>query len=147
MKFRQVAILINKNLLNTGFKNADRKLFTSPVLKQQENSSKPIESEEATENVNEGKTLLDKYHQLVKTNILNYDSHQFEAVIRLNYFHNRINYYKAEPLENANSKTVLTNLLKRYFKKTNNEDDQTNRPIPRIKSIYLYGGVGMLIKK
>ena len=87
--------------------------------------------------------VLDKYHQLVKAKVLTYDPHQFEVVLQLNYFHSKLVDYRAEKLVDESS-SILTGMFRKYFKSTNQQEDENlaQKPKPRVKSIYLYGGVG-----
>lgn len=85
--------------------------------------------------------LLDKYHQLVKAKILDYDSHQFEIVFRLNHFCTQAVEYEAEHLVTNKN---LTNLVRKYLWSKAKEDgeEKIKHPSPKMKSVYLYGGVG-----
>ena len=102
------------------------------------------------ENTKPTLTLLDKYHQLVKSKILTYDARQFEIVLQLSYFHTKAATYKAEILvdESMNTATNLTAMLKRFFGASSDkieyedENGQAFRVKPKVKSVYLYGGVG-----
>lgn len=87
--------------------------------------------------------VLDKYHQLVKAKVLTYDAHQFEVVLQLNYFHSKLVDYRAEKLVDE-SGSILTGMFRKYFKSSSQQEDENlaQKPKPRVKSIYLYGGVG-----
>lgn len=89
--------------------------------------------------------VLDKYHQLVKAKVLVYDPHQFEIVLQLNYFHSKVVNYQAERLDDESTSSSLGDLFRRYFKSDRieyDDEENANRPKPRVKSLYLYGGVG-----
>lgn len=102
------------------------------------------------ENTKPTLTLLDKYHQLVKSKILTYDPRQFEIVLQLSYFHSKAATYKAEILidESMSTATNLTAMLKRFFGASSDkieyedENGKAFRVKPKVKSVYLYGGVG-----
>ena len=102
------------------------------------------------ENTKPTLTLLDKYHQLVKSKILTYDPRQFEIVLQLSYFHSKAATYKAEILvdESMSTATNLTAMLKRFFGPSSDkieyedENGKAFRVKPKVKSVYLYGGVG-----
>ena len=78
--------------------------------------------------------IITRYNELVQNKLINYDDHQFKVVLKLNEFYNKIVEFEKP------NKGIFVNfkesILKKYSKKKNLEQ-------PLIKSLYVYGGVGL----
>ena len=118
-----------------------RSQITKRKLVSDELNKESLGRVESTSQLN----VLDKYHQLVKAKVLTYDAHQFEVVLQLNYFHSKLVDYRAEKLVDESS-SILSGMFRKYFKSSEQQEDESlaQKPKPRVKSIYLYGGVGKI---
>lgn len=85
--------------------------------------------------------VIEKYNLFVKSNQLTFDKHQYEAVLKLNAFYNRLMATQpAAPLDSGSKKNKLFNNLFQIIGKSDKKEKKSNVS----KSIYLYGGVGNL---
>lgn len=79
--------------------------------------------------------LIEKYHELIDSNKFRYDRKQFDTLFMLSSFYRQILDYQ------LSTKPIWSNhrfnkFIKNFFN-TNKENE-----LPKMKSIYLYGGVG-----
>lgn len=100
---------------------------TNKIIKQNFTSSKGI--------------LIERYHELIDSKKFRYDRKQFDTLFMLSSFYRQILDYQIPNKPFWSTNKTFNTFLKIFFK-TNTEND-----MPKIKSIYLYGGVGKFINK
>ena len=96
-------------------------LFSSSVINKQLNN----------DHLKDG--LIKNYKNLVESNLLRKDEYQFKIIQQLNLFYNQVLNYEIKPKQSQGYFRSL------FFKNKQNQDE-----LPKIKGIYLYGGVGKL---
>ncbi|CAF0930304.1 unnamed protein product [Brachionus calyciflorus] len=88
-------------------------------------------------NENQKSILLEKYDELLKSNKFQYDRKQFETLFFLSSFYRQIINYEP-PESNSWTNSKFKKFFNQFLKSTDSDVDH----MPKIKSIYLYGGVG-----
>jgi protein AFG1 len=97
-------------------------------------------------------TLIENYKNLVDNKLINYDSKQYDVVIRLNEFYKKImsidlnerTQIKKNELtstHNSSSSTLKLNIFGSLFNSKRNQVSK-DQDLVEFKGIYLYGGVG-----
>jgi predicted ATPase len=142
-----ITLLKNATHISIGNLKKCPKIFLIKTSTRRAQFSKYVSSESAIGNrVNsiqstdtiENDLLLKRYNNLVETNLLKRDEHQYKSVLKLNSFFNQlIAYEKKAVATNTPIFSLFNSFLSRYTTKNNAE-----LPKPDLKGIYLYGGVG-----
>lgn len=79
--------------------------------------------------------LLNQYTNLIDANLLRQDAHQLEVVHKLNVFYNKLLTHEIESVKPKH------HFMSRYFKGFRKQQN-TKLEVPKLKGVYLYGGVG-----
>ena len=96
--------------------------------------------------------VLDRYTQFVASKQLLFDKHQHEAAVKLNTFYKKLMAADVSHFNNSSAASTrnISKLVKNFFKFIKREDPVTEDRARRekiIRSVYLYGGVGINFKK